>query len=271
MDFRMQPRTERVSVSSSWRSCMPRRRPRADRPRPGGHVPGGGVRVDEGVRFPPATVPEEFGGSAGVRPRPGRRAVPPGSGRRVDGHRGQHAPGLRPDRRPGTCAVPGRHGDEQEATMSGYLTILGAGTIAIANATEPGTDLRHPLVEAVRVDGGWSLTGARSSGRSHRSPRCSSCPFRTAATTAVAAGFAIVPRGSAGPADPRQLGRRGHAGLGEQRRRLRGLRHPAEFVTVRARGARVRELPRHRHASATSGSSARSSGSPRPRMASPSS
>jgi alkylation response protein AidB-like acyl-CoA dehydrogenase len=50
-------------------------------------------------------------------------------------------------------------GDEQAAVSGGFLSLLGAGAIAMANVTEPGTDIRHPLTEFTKVDGGYRLTG----------------------------------------------------------------------------------------------------------------
>jgi alkylation response protein AidB-like acyl-CoA dehydrogenase len=45
--------------------------------------------------------------------------------------------------------------------IPGLLAILGQGLIAMANNTEAGTDLAHPLVEATKVDGGWKLNGRK--------------------------------------------------------------------------------------------------------------
>ena len=53
-------------------------------------------------------------------------------------------------------------GDSERAeALGGLLATLGSGVIAMANTTEPGTDLRHPLVEATRADGGWVLNGTK--------------------------------------------------------------------------------------------------------------
>jgi len=41
------------------------------------------------------------------------------------------------------------------------LNMLGQGSIALVNATEPGTDNRHPYTEVVRTDDGWSLSGTK--------------------------------------------------------------------------------------------------------------
>lgn len=91
-------------------------------------------------------------------------------------------------------------GDEETASaMSGYLSILGAGAIGAANATEGGTDLRHPLVEAVRVDDGWSLSGRKIFSTLSPVAELFFVPFRTQTEGGgYESGFAIVPRGTAG-------------------------------------------------------------------------
>jgi L-evernosamine nitrososynthase len=56
-------------------------------------------------------------------------------------------------------------GNEREvARLGAFLELLGSGSIGMANITEPGTDILHPLVEATRVDGGWTLNGRKSFG-----------------------------------------------------------------------------------------------------------
>ena len=56
-------------------------------------------------------------------------------------------------------------GDEQAVGgLELFLTLLGSGSIAMANATEPGTDINWPMTEATRVEGGWSLTGRKAFG-----------------------------------------------------------------------------------------------------------
>jgi alkylation response protein AidB-like acyl-CoA dehydrogenase len=67
------------------------------------------------------------------------------------------------------CAIVGRmsrgareRGDE--ATTAGlepFLEALGGGAIAMANATESGTDVRYPMTEVTRVDGGWRIDGRK--------------------------------------------------------------------------------------------------------------
>jgi alkylation response protein AidB-like acyl-CoA dehydrogenase len=49
-----------------------------------------------------------------------------------------------------------------EENIGGLLGLLGSGAIAMANFTEPGTDVRHPNVTATRVDGGWSISGRKT-------------------------------------------------------------------------------------------------------------
>jgi alkylation response protein AidB-like acyl-CoA dehydrogenase len=56
-------------------------------------------------------------------------------------------------------------GDTQSAApIEAFLRLLGSGMIAMANATEPGTDVMHPMAEATRVEGGWRLDGRKSFG-----------------------------------------------------------------------------------------------------------
>jgi alkylation response protein AidB-like acyl-CoA dehydrogenase len=51
--------------------------------------------------------------------------------------------------------------DEAAAATEALLGIVGGGAIAMANATEAGTDLRHPLTEATQVEGGWAINGRK--------------------------------------------------------------------------------------------------------------
>lgn len=51
--------------------------------------------------------------------------------------------------------------EEQAATMATFMTLIGGGSILMANATEAGTDLSHPLTEIRQVDEGWSITGTK--------------------------------------------------------------------------------------------------------------
>jgi alkylation response protein AidB-like acyl-CoA dehydrogenase len=89
--------------------------------------------------------------------------------------------------------------DEQAGTATAYLSLLGSGAIGMANVTEPGTDVRHPLVEATKVDGGWSITGRKIFGTLSPVADVFFVPVRTqAADGGPTAGFAVVFRGTAG-------------------------------------------------------------------------
>lgn len=50
------------------------------------------------------------------------------------------------------------------AGLEAFLDLLGAGSIAMANSTESGTDVAHPMTEATRVEGGWRLDGRKTFG-----------------------------------------------------------------------------------------------------------
>jgi alkylation response protein AidB-like acyl-CoA dehydrogenase len=53
-------------------------------------------------------------------------------------------------------------GDQETFDRLGaFMALLGQGSVAMANATEPGTDLRHPLTEVTDVDGGIALNGRK--------------------------------------------------------------------------------------------------------------
>lgn len=82
---------------------------------------------------------------------------------------------------------------------SGLLATLGAGAIAAANITEPGTDNRHPLTEAVAVEGGWSITGRKTFSTLSPVADLFGVSFRTRRDDGTyARGLAIVPRGQPG-------------------------------------------------------------------------
>jgi alkylation response protein AidB-like acyl-CoA dehydrogenase len=51
--------------------------------------------------------------------------------------------------------------DEMAEGLTALMAVLGQGMIAMANNTEAGTDLAHPLLEATKVDGGWKLNGRK--------------------------------------------------------------------------------------------------------------
>jgi alkylation response protein AidB-like acyl-CoA dehydrogenase len=91
--------------------------------------------------------------------------------------------------------------DQMAAGASALLATLGSGAIVAANITEVGTDYRHPLTEAVKVDGGWSITGRKTF--STLSPVADLFFVSIRAQRddgAYVKGSAIVPRGSAGQA-----------------------------------------------------------------------
>ena len=91
-------------------------------------------------------------------------------------------------------------GDEDQAgRMTAYLSLLGSGAIGMANVTESGTDIRHPLVEATPVEGGWSINGRKIFGTLSPLADIFFVPVRTPPDDeGHTAGFAIVFRGTAG-------------------------------------------------------------------------
>ena len=54
-----------------------------------------------------------------------------------------------------------RGDDDTSAGLGEFLGALGSGAIAMANATESGTDVRFPMTEVTRVDGGWRVDGRK--------------------------------------------------------------------------------------------------------------
>jgi alkylation response protein AidB-like acyl-CoA dehydrogenase len=51
--------------------------------------------------------------------------------------------------------------DPEVAGIEQLLGLLGTGAVAMANATEAGTDVRYPMTEVTKVDGGWRLDGRK--------------------------------------------------------------------------------------------------------------
>ena len=51
--------------------------------------------------------------------------------------------------------------DELRDSMATFGGLIGGGMIVMANVTEPGTHVTHPLTEVTKVDGGWSITGRK--------------------------------------------------------------------------------------------------------------
>src|SRR3954471_24398383 len=54
-----------------------------------------------------------------------------------------------------------RNEAEVIAALEQFSQALGGGFIAMANATEAGTDLRYPMTEVTKVDGGWRIDGRK--------------------------------------------------------------------------------------------------------------
>ena len=53
-------------------------------------------------------------------------------------------------------------GDDTAADGLGqFLGALGSGAVAMANATESGTDVRYPMTEVTRVESGWRVDGRK--------------------------------------------------------------------------------------------------------------
>jgi alkylation response protein AidB-like acyl-CoA dehydrogenase len=107
-------------------------------------------------------VPEEFGG-LGVA---SIRDLALGISRLA---RGDGSTAIALNMHFGTCWNAARifRGEQErgeESELRGFLELLGGGLIAPLNATEPGTDLLHPLTELTRVDGGWAITGRKTFG-----------------------------------------------------------------------------------------------------------
>ena len=150
--------------------------------------------------FVKATVPEEFGGHGVASAQDvaaGVSRLGHGDGSTAIAMNMHLVFGLVAGR---TLRAARAAGDATTAEqMSGYLAILGSGAIGAANATEPGTDLRYPLVEAEKVDGGWSITGRKIFSTLSPVADLFFVPFRAADSNGgYESRFAIVPRGSAG-------------------------------------------------------------------------
>jgi alkylation response protein AidB-like acyl-CoA dehydrogenase len=50
------------------------------------------------------------------------------------------------------------------AGLEAFLAVLGSGLVAMANGTEAGTDVRYPMTEVTRVEGGWRIDGHKTFG-----------------------------------------------------------------------------------------------------------
>jgi alkylation response protein AidB-like acyl-CoA dehydrogenase len=125
-------------------------------------------------------------------------------------------------------------GDEQDQTaMEGYLTLLGSGAIGMANATEGGTDLLHPLVEATRVDGGWAINGRKIFGTLSPLADLFFVPIRARTNDGGwASGFAIVPRDTPGQQVRDNWDALGMRGSGSHDVVYENCVVPSEFVTI---------------------------------------
>jgi alkylation response protein AidB-like acyl-CoA dehydrogenase len=89
--------------------------------------------------------------------------------------------------------------DEAAAATEGLLGLVGGGAIAMANATEAGTDLRHPLTEATRVEDGWAINGRKIFGTLSPVADMFFVPVRTPRDDgSYGRGFAFVFRGTPG-------------------------------------------------------------------------
>jgi alkylation response protein AidB-like acyl-CoA dehydrogenase len=177
-----------------------------------------------------ATVPEEFGGgglTSALDLAAGMSRLGRGDGSTAIAANMHLVFGLIAGRAlRGAREVADERTSEQ---MSAYLSILGAGTIGAANATEPGTDLRHPLVEGVEVDGGWSLTGRKIFGTLSPIADLFFVPFRAGGDRS---GYAIVPRGSAGQTILDNWDALGMRGSGSNDIVYESCFVPADFVDV---------------------------------------
>jgi alkylation response protein AidB-like acyl-CoA dehydrogenase len=91
-------------------------------------------------------------------------------------------------------------GDEAGAAgTAGFLTLLGGGAIGMANATEPGTDLRHPLTEVTSTEGGCAINGRKTFGTLSEIADLMFVPSRRAEPDgSYRSVAAFVPRGTPG-------------------------------------------------------------------------
>jgi alkylation response protein AidB-like acyl-CoA dehydrogenase len=190
------------------------------------------VEVFESMKasgFLAATVPEEFGGTglaSGHDVAAGLARLGRGDGSTAIAANMHLVFGLIAGRSLREARDAGDAGTTER--MAGYLSLLGAGVIGAANATEAGTDLRHPLVEGVEVDGGWSLTGRKIFSTLSPIADLFFVPFRAGDRT----GYAIVPRGSAGQTIRDNWDALGMRASGSHDIVYDGCFVPADFVDV---------------------------------------
>ncbi len=85
------------------------------------------------------------------------------------------------------------------AGLEQFSQILGSGIVAMANATEAGTDIRYPMAEATKVDGGWRIDGRKIFGTLSPVADVMIVPCRTRRDDGTyARGNAIIFRGTPG-------------------------------------------------------------------------
>jgi alkylation response protein AidB-like acyl-CoA dehydrogenase len=92
-------------------------------------------------------------------------------------------------------------GDQEQIDgLSNFMQLLGQGSIAMANATEPGTDLRHPLTEVTAAgDGTLAVNGHKIFGTLSEIADIFFVPSRRRRDDGtMSMGFAFVFRGMAG-------------------------------------------------------------------------
>ena len=201
MDFRMQPTTETgqrfVALAEVHAKEAAEHADRHDRE---GTFPTEVFEAMKASGFLTATVPEEFGGLGVASSHDlavGASRLGHGDGSTAIAANMHLVFGLIVARN----LRRARAQDDEEATaaMEGFLALLGSGSIGMANATEPGTDLLHPLVEATPVDDGWALDGRKIFSTLSPIADLFYVPLRTRDDDGRwVAGYGVVPRGTPG-------------------------------------------------------------------------
>ena len=235
MDFRMQPRTEAgqrfVGLAEVHAKEAAEHADRHDRE---GTFP---LEVFEAMKasgFLTATVPAEYGGfgmASSYDLAVGLSRLGQGDGSTAIAANMHLVFGLIAARN--LRRAQGQGNEQEVAMLQGYLTLLGSGSIGMANATEGGTDLLHPLVEATRVDDGWALNGRKIFGTLSPMADLFFVPLRTRMEDGGwASGFAIVPRGTPGQQILDNWDAVGMRASGSHDVVYENCLIPAEFVTV---------------------------------------
>lgn len=201
MDFRMQPRTEAGQRFVGLAEVHAKEAAEcADRHDRQGTFPTEVFEAMKASGFLTATVPSEFGGfgmGSSYDLAVGLSRLGHGDGSTAIAANMHLVFGLIAARN--LRRAQGLSAEQEVAMLEGYLTLLGSGAIGMANATEGGTDLLHPLVEATRVDEGWALNGRKIFGTLSPIADLFFVPIRAATDDGGwASGFAIVPRGTPG-------------------------------------------------------------------------